>query len=337
MAAVITLVVVGLAVLVVVQTGSPGRAIQTVVGQTAALLPMAAALTLSLRAAAPNLAVAAISSLSGAIFAGTSADGGSAAVGILLGVGAGLLTGLVLGLVVAVLHVPAWAASLIAVLGLNAATTGLLVDGSIRLDRPLAGGGLAAVFAVFAVLSVGGGVLFAAVPALRLWFGSARPDRDPAWRSTLQGSLAVLLALTVSSGVAAVGGVVGTYRIGAATPFSTVDIGIVLVAVILGGASLYGRRAGILGTLLGTLAVTLVQLGLTLSGASLPVTLTAVALLGILGLVATRLVETFGRPDRPTLTGTGGTGPAHSGPGLPTAQLAPPAYAPVSPPRMPTG
>ena len=288
MEAVITLVVVGLAVLVVVQTGSPGRAIQTVVGQTAALLPMAAALTLSLRAAAPNLVVA---------------------------VGAGLLTGLVLGLVVTVLHVPARAASLIAVLGLNAATTGLLVDGSIRLDRPLAGGGLAAVFAVFAVLSVGGGVLFAAVPALRLWFGSARPDRDPAWRSTLQGSLAVLLALTVSSGVAAVGGVVGTYRIGAATPFSTVDIGIVLVAVILvavilGGASLYDRRTGILGTLLGALAITLFQLGLTLSGASLPVVLGVVALLGILGLVATRLVETFGRADRPASTGIGGPGSA---------------------------
>ena len=228
MEAVITLVVVGLAVLVVVQTGSLGRAIQTVVGQTAALLPMAAALTLSLRAAAPNLAVALV---------------------------------------------------------------------------------------VFAVLSVGGGVLFAVAPALQMWFGSARPDHDPARRPTIQRLLAVFLALTVSSGVAAAGGMIGTSWLGAATLFAAVDIGIVLVAVILvavilGGASLYDRRTGILGTLLGALAITLFQLGLTLSDASLPVVLGVVALLGILGLVATRLVETFGRADRPASTGIGGPGSA---------------------------
>lgn len=323
--AAVALLVIGLFVLVIVQAGTPGRAMNVVVGSAVVLLPMAMAFALSLRAAAPNLAVAAIGSLGGVILAQTATDGGSAIVGIVLAVGAGLVVGIVLGLVVVVLHVPSWAASLVVALGLQTAALALLEGRTIPFQGSVGQTGLTLGLVVLAVLSVAGGVLFA-FPGPRNWFGSARADRDPARRPTIQGAAAVFVALTASSTLAAIGGVIATYRIRAATPVGGFDIAFVLVAVILGGASLYGRRAGILGTLLGTLAVVLVQIAASLLDAEAPFRLGGIVLLGVLGLAATRLVETLG-----------GSAPEPiEGPSTSSGQRwAPPAYAPAGPPRTP--
>lgn len=336
--AVVALLVLALTVLVVVQVGSVPRAANVIIGSTVGLLPLAIAFSISLRAAAPNLAVAAIGTLGGGIVAQTSADGGSVMVGVLLAVGAGLAVGVVLGLVVVALHVPAWAASLVVVLGLNAAALALLDGRAVPLGQPLGQAGQTIGLVGFAVLSIAGGALFA-VPVVRRWFGAARADRDPARRPPIQSAIPVFLALTASSGVAAVGGVIWTYRVGAAVPLGGFDVIYVLVAVTLGGASLYGRRAGIFGTLLGSLAVALVGIATTLLDADTPMRNGAVMALGVLGLVATLVVETLGRErDRTARNGPGGGGAA--GPQVPYPAYGPPgqppAYAPVGPPP-PTG
>lgn len=258
------------------------------------LLGMAAGL--SLRAAAPNLAVGPVAAAAGVYFAQQGAEGVTTVTATVV-LAAGAL-GLALAILVVGLHVPGWAASL-------AAAAGVVVWLQQQpATVPLAGeydptGQAAFLFMFVVALAVLGGLLGTVKP-LRRALGRFRPVTDPANR---RGALAALLAagaIVLSMCFAAVGGVLLATGEGQPVAGSGgmrwLELTVVAMAVALvGGTSAFGRRGGVFGTILAVLALVLFDTYQQLQGwAIAPLATAAVALAA--GLVITRLVERLGRP-----------------------------------------
>ncbi|GIJ51828.1 hypothetical protein Val02_87140 [Virgisporangium aliadipatigenens] len=270
---------------------------------TAAVLGLVAVgMALSVRAAVPNLAVGSLAFGSAMFFAANSERGllPTAAVTALLVVGAGL----VMAVVVVVLHVPSWAASLavgLAVIAwMQSQDTAKVVAGAYEPD------GQAVVwFGGFAVLSVVGGVI-CMIPGMRRSFGRFRPEGDPAARGS--GGMTAGLALVGSSVLAAVAGVLLALTNREVHP-SENGIGLTalaLGAVLLGGVSVYGRRGGLFGTLLGVVGISLLMRYADAEAWKVDTVAFAAGAI-VIGLVASRLVETFGRRRAHSETVSSGT------------------------------
>jgi ribose/xylose/arabinose/galactoside ABC-type transport system permease subunit len=265
---------------------------------------LALGMALSVRAAVPNLAVGGIAVASGVLFAKLHTHGTLTAAGLAIGVA--LLVGLAIGIVVAVLHVPAWAASLGALVGMVALAHGLSADLINLPGRPYDPAKHATLwFGGFVVLSVLGGLL-CLLPPLRRAVGAFRPVADPAVRRGPGAALMALVALVVSAGLAGGAGVLGTLRLHAAgaTTDGLLDTMLVLGAVLVGGVSAFGRRGGLLGTALGVFAVSVMIQFAAVKRWNITVAefLTAAAAVA-LGLLVTRLVEWGGRPRDESWTG----------------------------------
>jgi len=267
----------------------------------AAGILLGSAFALSLRAAVPNLAVGAVAVTAGTLTGWLVAEHGyDWEVAALVTLGAAVALGIALAIVVVGLRTPAWAVGLGAALGLYAAVLSLsagrsvLVEGGPELRDwawPLAIGA--------AVLSVLGGAL--ALPSrMRAAVGRYRPDGDPAGRRAPGSALPAAAALVGSTVLAAGGGLVLALRLRAVVP----DDGLTLLAqaaavALLGGTSAYGRRGGVLGTVLAAAFLQLAALWLVLIEAqpwSLP------ALLGgaiVVGLLVGRVVEAVGSQREP--------------------------------------
>ncbi|MGA8113454.1 MAG: hypothetical protein WCA46_07335, partial [Actinocatenispora sp.] len=142
---------------------------------------LAIALSLSLRAATPNLALGAFATVAGTLFVRSISHGPLVAAAIAIGVS--LAAGLVLGLVVAALHVPGWAASLAALCGGLATLTALNRNGTtVVLDNasvPDPGRHPIVWFAAVAAVSVLFGLLGLIGP-IRRGVGGYRSVADPA-------------------------------------------------------------------------------------------------------------------------------------------------------------
>jgi ribose/xylose/arabinose/galactoside ABC-type transport system permease subunit len=247
---------------------------------------------LSTRAGAPNLAVGPLAVAAGIFFATRSGGQTVATVGMTLLAAASV--GAVIAVLVVGLQVPGWAASLGAGFALVAWIR--QYDAAVPVGNDLEPGDNAYFLAggVFALALVG--ALIGAVPPIRRAIGRFRPYGDPAWRRGAAAAGLTFLALTVSGVFAGAAGVLLAAQAHEARPgdglaFSALALG----AVLLGGTSAFGRRGGILGSVLAVALLTLVlrysaagKLGLS------EYTVGGVAVL--VGLVATRLVERFGRP-----------------------------------------
>lgn len=264
--------------------------------QTAAFGLAASGLAFSLRAAVPNLAIGAIASGTGVVIAElvTEADWALGA-GIAVALAAAAVVGLVLGVFVGVFHVPAWAVTLGAAVLISAVLIGVLDGEFTQFTTPRNVNSSGPVwFAGFAILSVVGGALWA-VPGLRRKLSGTRQDQDPARRAGAGAAIGAVLALVVSSLLASGAGVAVALRVGAAQPQLDQVTWFAFGAVLLGGVSVFGRRAGIFGTLLAVLLLSLVQYWLAVEGvdAWVFVAITGGAIL--VGLIVSRLLETAGR------------------------------------------
>lgn len=251
------------------------------------------AVGLSLRVAAPNLAVGPVAIAAGLHFAEQGDRGLLPALAPLVVVAA--IGGLILALVVVGLHVPAWAASL-------AATAAVIIFIERRVGPVTVQGTCEPadyayrVFAGFAALSVLGG-LFGTIKAVRRSVGRFRPVADPARRRGLFAAVLATLAIVASTVFAALGGVLLAANGGDSfAPAPGFDWTLLAVGVaLLGGTSAFGRRGGVAGTLL---AVTLVTL-LVEYAKSQGWVVDRYALGGaamMVGLLLTRAVEWLGRP-----------------------------------------
>jgi ribose/xylose/arabinose/galactoside ABC-type transport system permease subunit len=272
---------------------------QRVVGLSALIGIPAMAFSFSLRGAVPNLAVVPLAALGGSVYAATSPDQGLAA-GLLQALALPGIVGLVIGALVVGLRVPSWAASIAA--GLLA--TGLSLAIAVGPVGPVPGlpptvPAEVLLFAVFAVLSVGTGLL-CLVPAFRRTLGAYRQDAEEGTRGLVAGFVA-LGVLVVSSAVAGAGGIASVAQTEIAGGAGGAgDLLFPLAAVLVGGASVYGRRVGVAGTVLGVLVVVTIRDLWLLSGlgegyAGYGGVLALAGIAAIVGLLATPLVEWSGR------------------------------------------
>jgi ribose/xylose/arabinose/galactoside ABC-type transport system permease subunit len=252
----------------------------------------ALAIGLSLRAGAVNLAVGAIASATGLFVASHSDRGLLASAGVALLAAA--VVGVVLGLLVTVLHVPAWAGSIAVALGvivwINKHLQATGVTASYHPERQAFywyGG--------FAALALLGGITGLVKP-IRRGLGRFRPTGDPALRRGTAAGVVAFIALIASSILAGLAGVLGALSQTKVTPDDgTLTTGLALGAALLAGTSAFGRRGGVLGTVLSVTAIAMfaryeVVANLRVS----PFAMAAVLIAA--GLVVTRLVETYGRP-----------------------------------------
>jgi len=87
--------------------------------------------------------------------------------------------------------------------------------------------------------------------------------------SGIRTSVTLVSVYALSGAAAALGGIIATGRIGAATPSPDPNLPLqAIAAVLLGGTSLFGGQGGVGGTALGVLFIGVLQNGLSLSGVS---------------------------------------------------------------------
>jgi ribose/xylose/arabinose/galactoside ABC-type transport system permease subunit len=260
---------------------------------------IASGAAMSLRVAAPNLAVGPIALACAAWYARNS-DSDLFRTAI-WPIALALAVGLGIAILVVGFQVPGWAGSLVAVLAVLA-----WIQMRFSGDVPVAGGfdptnRAYYIFGGFAALSIVAGMLGLIKP-IRRGVGRFRPVADPALRRGGAAATVTIIGLLGSSALAATGGILLAANSGAAdapVPVSA-SLGLewtalAMGAALVGGTSAFGRRGGLFGTMLGTGVIALLMVYGDRSGWNIsPLLLAGGAM--ITGLVVTRLVETFGRP-----------------------------------------
>jgi ribose/xylose/arabinose/galactoside ABC-type transport system permease subunit len=257
---------------------------------------LGAAVGVTLRAAAPNLAIGPVAVAAGVHFAQQGADG-VAGVAVTAVLAAGAL-GVVLAALVVLLHVPGWAASL-------AAAAGVVVWLQQQpAQSPLTGGydptghAVLVFFFVAALVILGG--LLGTVKPIRRALGRFRPVSDPADRRGVLAALLTSGALVLSMCLAAGAGILlaaaDGVPVAGAGGTRWLELTVIALAVALvGGTSAYGRRGGVFGTVLAALALVLFDTYQQAQGWAIALLATTAVMLAV-GLVVTRLVERLGRP-----------------------------------------
>jgi ribose transport system permease protein len=256
------------------------------------------AFSLSLRGAVPNLAVVPLCALSAATYAAT-VDAQGVGPGVLRALGVTVLAGLLVGALVVGLRVPAWAAS--AAVGLLVAGVAIAIaPGTFRVvEAPQLSVAGSALFAATAAVSIAAGLL-CLVPAVRRTLGAYRWQAAAPTRSVVACLMAVCV-LVVSSAVAGGAGLLLVFTTRQASGALAPELWLAVAAVVVGGASVYGVRVGVAGTVLGVvLLITVYRVWLLWHGVVLSVVGVAgvLAVAGIaatVGLLATPLVEWAGR------------------------------------------
>ncbi|WP_346259073.1 ABC transporter permease [Plantactinospora sp. ZYX-F-223] len=262
-----------------------------VFGTAIGLLTLGAGLTL--RIAAPNLALGPVAVAAALHFAENSDRGVVQAM--LPALAAGVAVGLVIAVLVVGFHVPGWAASLAAGLAVIVfiEQRSAPVDVQGEYDPTQHAVYLFAGFAAVAVLAG----LFGTVKTVRRAVGRFRPVGDPALRRGGAAGVIVTLGLVLSTVFAvAAGMLLASGGTGPVAPTTGIEwTGLAMGAALLGGASAFGRRGGIAGGLLATVALALFiryadERDLDIAPTALAAVLVAA------GLVVTRLIEANGRP-----------------------------------------
>ncbi|NJC63732.1 ABC transporter permease [Planosporangium flavigriseum] len=271
-----------------------GDGLRTLMISATILGLLAVSAGLSLRAASPNLAIGPVA-LASALYFAEHANRGVLVSAAQAGAFA-LAVGALIALVTVGLHVPAWAASFGA--GLGVVLWIQRHHQTLELPRGSYQPVSHAVywFAGFAALAVVGGLLGSIRPVRRT-LGRVRPVGDPADRRGGAAATVSVAALLGSSVFAAAAGVLTAMQDRRVEPADTslVLTGLALGGALLGGTSGFGRRGGLFGTLLAAVLLALVIRYLRITHPGVSQLAIAAGAIGV-GLVATRLVEAFGRP-----------------------------------------
>ncbi|WP_250031505.1 ABC transporter permease [Paractinoplanes maris] len=259
----------------------------------AAIGALALGAGLTLRAGVPNLALGPIA-LAAALQYAEQGDQGlvKAMVPALVFAAAGAI---ILGLAILVLHVPGWAATL-------AAALGVIVFDQLRVAPVDVQGTYDPtdhaffLFGGFALLAVLGGAVGTITP-VRRWLGRLRPAGDPARRRGVAVAVPVIGSLLLSSFFAVAAGTLFAAQSGTpVVPGTGLEwTGIALGLAMLAGTSAYGRRGGIFGTLFAVAALTLFLDYADRRDFDISLFAIAACVLAA-GLIVTRLVEAYGRP-----------------------------------------
>jgi ribose/xylose/arabinose/galactoside ABC-type transport system permease subunit len=147
-------------------------------------------------------------------------------------------------------------------------------------------------------VSIGVGVACLSWPIRRLIGGPRPAPVNRTWKE--RGVVAA--AIVVSTVAAGVGGIAQVFFLGTADFTSSPNLVYVLAAVLIGGASFYGRRSGVAGTLLGVLLVSLVGAICALAGAPSFASQLVIVLVAFIGLGASALLDWLGAGRAPART-----------------------------------
>jgi ribose/xylose/arabinose/galactoside ABC-type transport system permease subunit len=280
------------AVVLVVATAAttPHQNLTSAFGQAGYLGLMATGFAFSLRTGSPNLAVGAVTYFSSSLSAWLiTSHGMGKPLAFVVAILLSTLIGLVLGCVVAVLSVPAWAATLGAVAVIQAVVLAFAKGQFVSV--PFSGSYSTAMwYGLFLVLSAGGGALWL-IPAVRRPLSAVREPGDPARWLGLRAGLGAVAGLTVSSFLAGLAAVPMLMRLRVAETSSTTQVTFVLAAVLFGGVSVYGRRAGVFGTLLAVTILSIVQTLVVSHDGPFWVSSLVLGLAALFGLAVSRGIE----------------------------------------------
>jgi ribose/xylose/arabinose/galactoside ABC-type transport system permease subunit len=252
---------------------------------------VATGLAFSLRTGAPNLAVGAILSFSAMLSAYLITEQQwSKPAAFILAILLATLIGVLLGVLVAVLSVPSWALTLGAVAVIQAIM--LSFTHSPIIPVHFTGRYPTALwYGLFFVLSVGGGGLWLVPGVRRALSGGRQPGEPGRWTGPRSG-LGAVAGLTGSSFLAGLAAVPMLTHLQVADSSGTALTTVAFGAVLLGGVSVFGRRAGVFGTLLAVTIVALLQTLALYNGAEFWVSTLIVGLAALFGLGASRGIET---------------------------------------------
>jgi ribose transport system permease protein len=282
---------------------------QVVLGRVALIGLVALGLTAVILVGELDLSVASTLALSGVVMASVPDIG--------WGVVAALATGLGVGLVNAFFVVVIRINSFIATLGMLFALRGLAfvlsgeepvrltnIDAGIAFGSPVLGPITPRVllfFAVFLVLQV-----FLSRTRVGREFYAVGGNRQAAIDVGIPVRRRLVLGFAISGVVAALAGVVNTLERTAADPTAGSNVLLAsFAAAIIGGVILTGGRGTVLGTLIGALALSVLQIVLTLSGVQVDIQdvfVGAILLIAVISdpsnlrTVAARLRTGLGRP-----------------------------------------
>jgi len=305
---VLLIAVAGMAVAVNEKAHIDGAGVRGLLALAAVYTMAAVAAGWSMRAGAVNLAIGPIMVASGLYFAQQHNDH-NAAVAVLLALAVAAGIGAVMAVIVAVLQVPGWAVTLAAFLAVDVWIAHLPDSVKVSGTPNIIGQGYY-VFGVVAALAIIGAAIGTVRP-IRRAVGRFRPVSDPAdWRG-MAGVWMVGVSLIASCLLAAGAGILYAMTTQAATTDSGLMFSATAIAVALvGGTSAFGRRGGVLGTVLAAALLVLVNHYAALANYKIDPRALVAGAIGV-GLVVTRLVETFGRPRRsyrPEISTTGWLG-----------------------------
>jgi ribose/xylose/arabinose/galactoside ABC-type transport system permease subunit len=213
-------------------------------------------------------------------------------VTVLLALGVGLL----ISAVVVAFHLPGWAVSLVAAMALIVWIERQRDSIEVVTDAYQPTSHATYWFIGFAALSFLGGLLGLFKP-IRRAVGRFRPVADPARRRGAAASIYAALAIYGSSVLAGAAGVLLALQTRTVSPTENglALTGLALGAALLGGTSIFGRRGGVFGTIFAVALVSAFNTYAAVRNWRLSTLAVAAALL-VVGLLVSRLIETFGRP-----------------------------------------
>jgi ribose/xylose/arabinose/galactoside ABC-type transport system permease subunit len=192
-------------------------------------------------------------------------------VAVLIGIGIGALSGGFIAFAVTTLNMSPFIVSL-AVLAMARGLAFIVTNGNTIFSFPDAfdniGGGNIGPFPVAALITLAV-FLVAGLVLGRTVFGAevyaVGGNRDAARLAGIPVSRTLACVYIISGALAGLGGVILTGRLDSAQPIAAVGLELnAIAAVVIGGASLFGGKGSILGTLLGVLIIGLINNGLTL-------------------------------------------------------------------------
>lgn len=192
-------------------------------------------------------------------------------VAVLVGIGIGALSGGFIAFAVTVLNMSPFIVSL-AVLAMARGLAFIVTNGNTIFSFPDAfdniGGGNIGPFPVAALITLLV-FLIAGLVLSRTVFGAnvyaVGGNRDAARLAGISVGRTLAIVYVISGALAGLGGVILAGRLDSAQPIAAVGLELnAIAAVVIGGASLFGGKGGMLGTLLGVLIIGLINNGLTL-------------------------------------------------------------------------
>ncbi len=250
----------------------------TILNQLPALTVVTVGMTFVLIVAGIDLSVGSVLGFSAAVV-GVAAIGWGMPLSIacLFGLGAGMICGAINGVLVSYFSLP----SFIVTLGMLEMARGMayvttdsqtvyIGAGIQKLALPLPGIGVSAAL-IFSLLLVIGGQFLLTRTVFGRYITAIGTNVKAARMSGINPRPYQLFVLTVSGGLAGLGGIFNAAYLGSADPNAGIGLELsAIAAAVIGGTSLMGGRGSIIGAFAGVLIISVLQSGLAQIGVAEP-------------------------------------------------------------------